>query len=41
MPDKQSPGSIEEAGQLPQQSKPTPLLYGHQNKELPLKKGYV
>src|ERR1700731_1846799 len=29
-------GSIEEAGWLPPQSKPPPLLYGHKNKELPL-----
>lgn len=39
--DKQSPGCIEKAGQLPTQSKPPPLLYRTQNKELPLKKGYV
>jgi hypothetical protein len=41
MADKQSTGSIEEAGQLPLQSKPPPLLYDNQNKELSLKKGYV
>jgi transposase InsO family protein len=41
MADKPSPGSIEEAGQLPPQSKPPPLLLRVKNKQLPLKKGYV
>lgn len=41
MADTQSPGSLEEAGRLPPQSKLPPLLYGNQNKELSLKKGYV
>lgn len=39
--DKQSPGSIEEAGRLPPQSKPPPLLYGQQNKEVSLKRIHV
>jgi putative transposase len=34
-------GSIEEAGRLPSQSKPPPLLYGQQNQEISLKKQYV
>jgi putative transposase len=38
---KQIPESIEEAGRLPPQSKPPPLLYGQQNKELSLNKGHV
>jgi transposase InsO family protein len=33
---KQIPDSIEEAGQLPPQSKPLPLLFDHSHKKLPL-----
>jgi transposase InsO family protein len=36
MPENLASGSKEEAGRLPPQSKPPPLLYGHKNKELPL-----
>src|SRR5450755_29373 len=35
------PGFIEEAGQLPSQSTPQPLQYGHKNKELSLIIDYV
>jgi putative transposase len=38
---KKSSCSIEEAGRLPTQSKPPPLLYGEQNNELSLKNQYV
>jgi hypothetical protein len=41
MPQKQISGSIEEAGRLPLQSEPLPLLYSHKNKELPLIIDYV
>lgn len=41
MAHKQSPACIEEAGAAPQLSKPQPLQYGNQNKELPLKNRYV
>jgi putative transposase len=41
MIEKQVPDSIEEAGRLPTQSKPPPLLYGEQNKEVSLKNQYV
>jgi hypothetical protein len=37
----QPTGSIEEAGRLPPQSKPTPLLYGDKDKELLLIIDYV
>ena len=41
MTEKKLQTSIEEAGRLPPQSKPPPLLYGEQNNELSLKNQYV
>jgi putative transposase len=41
MIEKQVPDSIEEAGRLPPKSKPPPLLYSEQNKELSLNNQYV
>jgi putative transposase len=38
---KKTQDSFEEAGRLPSQSKPPPLHFGEQNKELPLKNQYV
>ena len=39
--ENQVPHKMEEAGRLPPQSKPPPLLHGHQNKELSLKMPHV